>query len=317
MNSLQEIASELKKPGPILLTSHILPDGDSIGSLIGLGLALRAAGYDATMFSVDPVPDRYRFLPETGLIVTGSLPPVEYKRVIVLDCSDHLRILPIWEKVSDSFLINIDHHHTNHLYGTMNLVDSKASATGEIVYRLLIQMGLQIDHRIATALYVAIATDTGSFKYENTSAETHRVTAKLLDAGVKPHEITPVVFDLRSRAATFILREALNSLHFSADGRVAWITLTEENMKKSGASDEHLEGIVNFAKNIEGVEIGLLFFAKPDGTVKVGFRSNFVDVGKVAETLGGGGHARAAGCSLKTDLDSALSTVFAAINQLL
>lgn len=313
MNSLKDIAAELSKEGATLLVTHVQPDGDAIGSLLGLGLAMQAAGFNVTMFSVDGVPARYSFLPGAEKIAVGSLPSLDFQRVVTLDCSDHLRIAPIWEEVREKIIINIDHHQTNHYFGTLNLVDEKAAATGEIIYELLGELKLPMDAQVAAALYVAVSTDTGSFKFENTTPRTHQIAAKLLEAGAKPGEISPKVFDVRSREATFILRSALQSLCFSDGGRIAWMTLTEDDMAKSGARDEDLEGVVNFAKNIENVEVGLLFRARPDGTVRVGFRSYSVDVSKVAAMFGGGGHARAAGCTLAADLKAAVQAVLEAV----
>lgn len=315
MNSLHAIASQLKKDESILLTCHIVPDGDSIGSLLGLGLPMLSAGFNVTMFSADEVPERYKFLQGTDKIVTGILPVRSFAKVVVLDCSDHLRLKPIWEQVKDNFIINIDHHPTNSSFGKLNYVDATAAATGEIVHTLLGEMYLEPDLAAASALYVAISTDTGSFKFESTTSRTHQVAAQLLAAGVNPKDITPLVFDLRPRRAVFILREALSSLKFSQDGRIAWMTLTEVEMKAAGARDEDLDGIVNFAKNIENVEVGLLFREKADGTVKVGFRSHRIDVGSIAKNLGGGGHARAAGCSLESNLENALQTVLTAVDK--
>lgn len=314
-NSLQEIASRLRAAEELLLTAHILPDGDSVGSLLGLGLALRDAGCRVTMFSADEVPVRYRFLKGADSVVTGRLPEKQYDCVISLDCSDHNRLRPIWDKIKDSFIVNIDHHATNRRFGKLNYVDSHASATGEIVFALLETMGLPLTEDVAAALYVAISTDTGSFKFESTTPDTHRIAARLLEAGAKPKEITPIVFDMKNRASVFALREALNTLTFTDDGKVAWLWLTEDTMAAAGALDEDLEGIVNYAKNIEGVEIGLFFREKSDGTVKIGFRSHNVDVGKLAEKLGGGGHARAAGCSFEGNVKEAVEAVVAAVRQ--
>jgi phosphoesterase RecJ-like protein len=315
VNSLRAIAAQLKKDESILLTCHIMPDGDSIGSLLGLGLPMLSAGFNVTMFSADEVPERYKFLQGTDKIETGKLSKQNFAKVLALDCSDHLRLKPIWEQIKDIFIINIDHHPTNNFFGKINHVDAKAAATGEIVHALLEEMRLEPDLSAASALYVAISTDTGSFKFENTTARTHQVAAQLLAAGVNPKDITPLVFDLRPRRAVFILREALVSLKFSEDGKIAWLTLTEKEMKEAGAKDEDLDGIVNFAKNIEDVEVGLLFREKTDGTVKVGFRSHRADVGSIAKTLGGGGHARAAGCSLEGSLENAMQTVLTAVNK--
>ncbi len=312
-NSLGEIAAELKRGGAILLTAHIMPDGDSIGSLLGLGLALRDAGYDVTMHSPDGVPERYSFLAGSGEVVAGDIPDGDFRLAVVLDCSDHLRIKTVWPRLKNMDIINIDHHPTNRFFGRLNHVDITAAATGEIIWLLLAAMGIAPRKEVAEALYVALATDTGSFKYENTTPRCHRVAAALIEAGARPQEIAPLVFDLRSREAASILRIALSTLCFSADGRIAWMMLTEKDMKDSGARDEHLEGIVNYAKNIEGVEVGLLFRAKADGTVKVGFRSTCIDVAAVAQAFGGGGHPRAAGCSLETSPKEAVRAVLAAL----
>ncbi|MCW3490840.1 DHH family phosphoesterase [Dethiobacter alkaliphilus] len=315
MSSLQEIAARLKPAKNILLTTHIQPDGDAIGSLLGLGYALLQLGRNVTLFSADPVPKRFCFLTGAELIVSGELPGADFDCVVTLDCSDQDRVAPVWEQIKERIIINIDHHPTNNLFGRINYVDEKASATGEIVYELLSVLEAPLDPAVAAALYVAISTDTGSFKYENTTARTHRVIAHLLEAGASPREITPRVFDLRSRTAVCVLREALNSLEFNADGKVAWMALTEKEIKLCGAGDEDLDGIVNYAKNIQGVDVGLFFREKADQTVKVGLRSHNADVGKVAQALGGGGHARAAGCSLDMKLADARKTVLAAVEQ--
>jgi phosphoesterase RecJ-like protein len=292
-----------------------MPDGDSIGSLLGLGLPMLKAGRSVIMYSADVVPTRYRFLKGTEEIRTGSFPEGEFDTVVALDSADQTRIHPVWEKLGNRFLINIDHHPTNRLYGQMNHVDSQVGATGEIVFALLAEMGLAVDEDTAAALYVAISTDTGSFKYESTTPNTHRIAAELLAAGVQLREITPRVFDLRSKTAICVLREALTALTFSKDGKIAWIVLGDEEMDRCGAKDEDLDGVVNCAKNIAGVEVGILLREKSDGTVKVGFRSHNVDVAKVAASLGGGGHVRAAGCSLEMTLKEALAAVLEAVTR--
>ncbi|MCR3922477.1 MAG: bifunctional oligoribonuclease/PAP phosphatase NrnA [Firmicutes bacterium] len=315
MNSLHEIAVHLQNCRSVLVTAHIMPDGDAIGSTLGLGLALQKLGLTVTMFSVDSVPARYHFLQGVEQIVIGALPAASFDCVLVLDCGDHFRLRPIWDNIKDNFIINIDHHPTNPLFGHLNYVDHQASATGELVFGLLDELGCELDHAIAEALYVAISTDTGSFKFESTTAQTHAIAGKLVSAGVNPGSITPVLFDLRTPAAIFILRQALCSLTFSADGKIASLALTEDDMQKSHAKDEDLDGVVNYAKNIQGVEVGLIFREKADGTVKVGFRSHRVDVSKIASSFGGGGHVRAAGCSLSHSLQETMQIVLAAVRQ--
>jgi len=313
MNNLAEIAVRLQSSGNILVTSHIMPDGDSIGSLLGLGLALQQAGYAVTMFSVDGVPDRYSFLDGSEKIVEKLLPKADYDCVVILDCSDQDRIKPIWEQLKELPIINIDHHPTNRCFGSLNYVNPAAAATGEIVWQLLLEMAIPVSESVAAALYVAVSTDTGSFKFENTTPAVHKVAARLLEAGIKLREIIPRIFDLRSRAAICILGEALKTIRYSEDGSVAWIALTENEMISCGARDEDLDGVVNYAKNIEGVEVGLIFREKSDGVVKVGFRAHSIDVSKLAEVFGGGGHARAAGCFLEMSMQEAVEKVLSLV----
>ncbi|NLP37936.1 MAG: bifunctional oligoribonuclease/PAP phosphatase NrnA [Firmicutes bacterium] len=312
MSNLQIIAQHLINSQKILVVSHILPDGDAIGSIIALGLALEKLGKSVTMYSADGVPAKYEFLHGSEKIIT-SLPAEKFDCVAVLDCAAQDRIQPIWAEIKDFFILNLDHHPTNSLFGRINYVEPTAAATGEIVFALLELLGVTITPEIATALYVAITTDTGSFRYENTSEKTHLITAKLLAAGVKPEIIASRVFDLRTVPAVLALRLALSSLTFSEDKHIAWMTLKNDDLVRIKAGSDDLDGIVNYAKNIEGVEVGLLFREQADGTVKVGLRSFNVDVAKIAAAFGGGGHARAAGCSLHTDIQTAVNRVLTAV----
>ncbi|NLM51807.1 MAG: bifunctional oligoribonuclease/PAP phosphatase NrnA [Firmicutes bacterium] len=314
MSNLSSIAQHLLKSHKILVVSHIMPDGDAIGSLLALGLALKKLGKNVTMYVADGVPAKFAFLRGAEEICT-SLPFFTFDCVAVLDCADRDRLQPIWEEIKDLFILNLDHHPTNTLFGNLNYVDPQAGATGELVFALLEKLDVKLTLEIATALYVAISTDTGSFKYENTSEKTHLMAAKLLAAGVKPASIAPQIFDLRSVPAIMALRLALSSLQFSADKRIAWMTLKNEALAQINAGNDDLDGIVNFAKNIEGVEVGLLFREQADGTVKVGFRSFNIDVAKIAAAFGGGGHVRAAGCSLQADLQTAVKQVVAAVTK--
>lgn len=213
----------------------------------------------------------------------------------------------------EAVLVNIDHHPTNNLFGRLNYVDAEAAATGEIIFELLQKLGVHNDGAVAEALYVAISTDTGSFKYDNTTEKTHLIAGRLLARGVKPGHISSQVFDIKPLAAVMALRQALSTLTFSADGKIAWMTLTEKDLQQAGADNADLEGLINYAKNIEGVEVGLLFRENDDGTIKVGFRSFQTDVAGIAALFGGGGHTRAAGCTIRGSLDEAISRVTAAV----
>jgi len=197
-------------------------------------------------------------------------------------------------------VINIDHHVSNENFGRYNWVDTGRSSVGEMVFELFKAFKLKVDYDDAVAMYVAIMTDTGSFKYTNTTARTHRVTAELIEAGVRPYDIYGRIYETSSLQDTSLLGEALQTLKVSDDGKIAWLWVTKEMLKKTKASLEGTEGIINFARSIEGSEIAILF--RETGTenrIKVSFRSKGnVDVNKLAGSFGGGGHATASGCTV-------------------
>lgn len=315
MNSLQEIAAAILNSKKILITSHVMPDGDSVGSLVALALSLADAGLKVSAYLADEVPDRFGFLAETVNIVSGKMPGNDFDLTVILDCSDPRRVGSLWEKVKERKVVNIDHHPTNTEFGLFNYVDIQAAATGEIIFDLIRLIGVPISKKIAAALYVAISTDTGSFRFENTSQKTHKIAADLLSAGVSPREITPVIFDTKPLSFYCLLKVALNSLGFLSGGKIAHMTLTHKDIESCQAKDDDLDGLVNYAKNVEGVEVGLLFREKNDGSVKVGFRSASVDVGAIAKSLDGGGHARAAGCVMAMDLKQAFDAVIYAVSR--
>ncbi|NLM46851.1 MAG: bifunctional oligoribonuclease/PAP phosphatase NrnA [Firmicutes bacterium] len=312
VNSLAEIAAVLLESRTLLVSTHIQPDGDAIGSLLALGLALEKCGRQVVMYCEGGVPQRLRFLAGADKVVS-SLPESDFDCVVALDCADRRRLPVADEVLRAAVLVNIDHHPTNNLFGRLNYVDAEAAATGEIIFDLLQELGVHDDCAVAEALYVAVSTDTGSFKYDNTTEKTHRVAGRLLACGVRPGRISSLVFDVKPLAFVMALRQALSTLAFSAGGRIAWLTLTEKDLWQAGADNADLEGLINYAKNIEGVEVGLLFKENDDGTVKVGFRSFQTDVAAIAAKFGGGGHARAAGCTVRGSLDEAVSRVIAAV----
>jgi len=208
-------------------------------------------------------------------------------------------------------IINIDHHVTNQRFGHLNYVDDTASATGEIVFGLLKELGVEIDYHIAEALYVAISADTGSFKFENTTSQTHQVISSLLESGINPGVISQKIFDERPYTYYILLKEALSTLELYESRTVAVMVLSKDIRERSGATTDDLEGIVNFSRNIEGIELGILFYVESDSEVKVGFRSRNLDASELAGRLNGGGHIRAAGCRMNGDFESVKERVMA------
>lgn len=310
MSDRSAILDIIKKEASFNLISHMLPDGDSIGSLFGMGKSLMLAGKNVKMYTPGHIPRKYSFLEGAELVNNEIIIEDQEITTIVLDSSDPDRLGIFKDAVMKSkTIINIDHHVTNQLFGTLNHVDSNASATGEIVYGILKDMDLEINEGIAEALYVAITTDTGSFKYDNTTPLTHQVVAELLRFGLSPGTLSQKIFDERPLSFYILLREALSSLEMYEDHAISVMTISKDIRERSGASTDELEGIVNYTRNIEGVELGILFYVESENEVKIGFRSKRLDVSVLAGKLNGGGHAKAAGCRMQGDFESVKARV--------
>jgi len=297
------------------IISHTMPDGDSIGSMIALAEALKQENKNVSVYSIDGIPRKYGFMDKGDTFdeVQGPLNSVFF----ILDCSDLKRTGAepgVFENCRE--IINIDHHVTNEYFGTVNLVDPDASATGEILFSLLHGLNFSINRHIAEALYTAIITDTGLFKYENTSRETFRVAAQLLDYGVNPG-MAQKIFDEYPLNYLLLLKLALSTLELWSSQRIACLTISEEMRLQCGASMETLEGIVNYAKNIEGVEIGMLIYVNSQGEVKVGLRSKNADVSQIAAHFSGGGHKKAAGFKVQGNLSSVKDEVLKIAHELI
>ncbi|KUK10528.1 MAG: Phosphoesterase RecJ domain protein [Clostridia bacterium 41_269] len=308
---LADIANFIKKADKELaVVSHTNPDGDAIGSTLALGLALENLGYNIQLINQDNIPRIYSFLPGSDLIRTSFLYIPD--TIIFLDCSDITRAGAISGVISglNKNIINIDHHISNTFFGTLNYVDTKAGATGEIVYNLIKLLDCPINIEIATCLYTAIVTDTGSFQFENTTEQTHTIAADLISKGINLATIRRFLWESIPLKSVKLQRKLLDTLEVDETKKIAWVVLPYEIYKKYGSSFEHIEGFVNFPKSIEGVEIGLFFKEIEPNKVKVGFRSKSkVDVNKLAQKFGGGGHKRAAGCILEAPLEEVIRQV--------
>ncbi len=318
MTDRAKIIETFKNEESFILISHMLPDGDSIGSLLAMGEGLRKMGKKVRLFTPGKIPFMYKYLEGTESIGHEPVPVDPGMTVVVLDSSDPDRMGLFRDAVMESkTVINIDHHVTNQRFGTLNYIDSTAAATGEIVYNLLEELQVELDQGIAEALYVAISTDTGSFKYENTTPSTHRVIAELLEHGLNPGAISQKIFDERPLSFYILLKEALSGLEMYEERKIAVMALSKDIRERTGASTDDLEGIVNYTRNIEGVELGILFYVESDSEVKVGFRSKTLDASELAGRLNGGGHIRAAGCRLQGDFETAKSRVLAEARDML
>lgn len=301
---LNKIAIDIKNAAQIAILPHVSADGDALGASFALALALVEMGKKVSVQLEEEIPYTYSFLPGTGLSSVYAGSPSHYDTVIALDCGDIGRLggrRIIFN--SAAVTVNIDHHSTNTSFAAKNYVDKEASATGEIVYELLPILGSKPGKDIATCLYVAIATDTGCFRYSNTSPRTHLIIAELIKSGIDVAYVSRKVFDTTSYEKVKLTAAAINTLELFEDGRIAIMSLPAELIKETGAREEDCEGIINTARNIRGVEVAAMLRKGGNGEIKVNLRSNEkVDVSAIAVNHSGGGHARAAGYTVKGGL---------------
>jgi phosphoesterase RecJ-like protein len=312
-NRLDEALRFLREHDDFLVVSHVQPDGDAISSTIAVRWMLDRLGKRSLMINEGRVPPRLEFLPHAGEIVNYGerKPDRKFRAVVAVDCADFSRIGLVRELFEEPYaLLNIDHHPTNDGFGTVNLLRQDAAATAEILFDLIEHAGLALDPDAATVVYTGLLTDTGGFRYSNTSPNVMSAASKLLTAGVDAYQIADRLLERMTMPQLRILQRGLARLRFTEDGRVGWLYIEPRDLEETGASGEDLEGLVNYARNIDGVEVGMLFKGMNDGSVKVSFRSaGKADVAAIAQRFGGGGHIRAAGCRLPMPLDQAMPLV--------
>ena len=311
--NLLETGNMLLAAQKIVLCCHVSPDGDTLGSALGLARLLEQKGKEVTVFVDDDINKSLSFIPgidkvqrpEAGVIVEADL-------FVVVDASSFDRVGICNEVVKAPVLLNIDHHISNTEFADYLYLDAEAAAAGEIMCDLFEAMGWEYDEAIAVDFYTAITTDCGSFRYSNTTSKTMQRAAKLLDYGVKPNEISDML-DIRSRKTTELLAKVLPSLTFDYDGKVAHITITNDLYDKETQTDS----FVSYPRYTEGVEVAVMFKAVEPEVTRVSMRSSNVDVASVALSFGGGGHLRAAGCTIYAPVEEAKAQLLAAIGKAL
>lgn len=304
--TLERTADLLSRHSNIVITAHVHPDGDSLGSMLGLAHFLSKKDKNIKLLIDDDVPAVYDFLPGSEMIEQPGSQRIKADLLVILDASDLERIGRV-KDVVDAPILNIDHHISNTKFAHYLFLDSHAAATGEIILRLLKLMDADISTDIATCLYTAIATDCGFFRYANTSADTMRYCAELIDYGVKPHLVSEEL-EAKPLASVINLSKILQTLELFFDGKIATITILAEMLEDNESTD----GFINYPRIIEGVEIAVMFKPTDNGTCRVSLRSKHVDVSKIALHFGGGGHARAAGCTVNGSLAKVKAEVIAA-----
>jgi bifunctional oligoribonuclease and PAP phosphatase NrnA len=306
--AIDQAAAEIRSRERFLLTAHEGPDGDALGSLLGMHHLLTQLGKDSVMFLAAkefPLPIEYRFLP---LEEVFHEPPADMadRTIVFLDCGNIDRMPVDFLAQGENFVLNVDHHHDNTMFGDLNLVDVGASCTAEIVYELAHVLGVRVTPEMASALYVGLVTDTGKFMYENTNARTHRIAAELIEAGVAVDQTYRRLYEHVPVEKVHLLSRALDAIERHCEGALVVAYVTMADYEASGAGEEMTEGIIDHLRSLEGGKVSALIRDLGDrgsAARKVSLRSSGgeVDVSAIARQNGGGGHKRAAGFS--TDLE--------------
>jgi phosphoesterase RecJ-like protein len=296
-----------------LMLGHVHPDADVLGTLLALGLALEVRGWQIAYGGPHPAPGHLGFLPgiERYAVLADVAPPLDV--VVLTDCPNPERTNGLIDRAraTGAVIVNIDHHHDNRRYGTVDWVEPRAAATGEMIHDLLQALGDPITPEIATNLFTAIHTDTGSFRYSNVTPDTLRIASTLVSAGAEPARVSGSLYEQRPREALRWLSEALGRVQMSEDGRVAWLALPADAVPEAFVEAEDL---VNYPRSIASVRVACLLRER-DGAVKVSLRGKGdVDVSAIARGFGGGGHPNAAGCTVPGPLESATGRVLRAID---
>ena len=305
---LSQVVELIESKRRFAITSHIRPDGDSLGSSLGLYWLLRALEKDVEVIMRDPVPHAYQKLPGSGCVRVTPSVDRPYDAVFVIECSDITR--PGLIDLEKQFVVNIDHHSTTALFGTINWIDSTASAVGEMIYNLCKATGVRVTRELAECVYTALITDTGSFHYSNTTERTFKVASELVRAGVKPAKISEAVFSSYQWSKIELLSAVLSTVRRDCSGRVAWMRQTIEMQERAQASEEDGDGFVNYPLTVGEVEAVVLLKECAPGVYRTSLRSKGdINVARIAEKFGGGGHRNAAGCTLTGDWNEAEHTI--------
>jgi len=316
MSPAAKIAETLKSRQHILLLNHVSPDGDCLGSTLALARVLRAAGQRATVGSSDGVPVMYRFLPGSNTVLAEIPDRERFDAVVFMECSSPERAgalaaraagVPLW--------VNVDHHVSNSGYGDLILLDVEAAAVAEVVFPIVTAFQPRLDAETAVCLMTALLTDTGSFHYASVTPTSFDLAAELVRAGASPMAIFEQVYENRSTGSVRLLGLALTRMMICEDERVAWTTVTQEMLKEAGATMEESEGIVGALRAVRGIRVAILFKEEPN-EISVSLRGvGSIRANVIAEAFGGGGHAAAAGFTVKEPLDEVVRRTLAAVRR--
>jgi phosphoesterase RecJ-like protein len=315
--TLAEIAQALRAHRRFTIMSHIRPDGDALGCIIALGLALRELGKEVTLWNEDGAGEKFHYLPGWEMVAKPPAEPLDVEVAIALDTANQQRLGSALAAVKSARLwINIDHHVSNEGYGDLSYIDATAPATGQILYELIQAAGFPLTPEIADNLFAAISTDTGSFQYPNTTARTYEIGAALIRAGVKVGDLSQKIYESYPLRRVYLLRALLNVLKISCDGRCASFVLTQQMVNDLGVQPDDNEGLIDTIRAIDGVLVAAFIEELPaEGKVRISLRSKDprVDVCKICQQFRGGGHTLAAGARIRGAVAEVEAQVLAAI----
>lgn len=304
MKGLEQAKEKIMRAADIAISGHINPDGDSIGSILSLGLGIERLGKKVRMISQDGVPKRYRHLPGADRIIERVIGVPEL--AITVDCGDKSMLgktLGAFSKAKD--MLEIDHHEFRKFYGTAALIDHKAAAVGELVYILLTELGVEITKDIAQNILTSIIVETSSFRLPNIRPLTFWICAELIKKGVDFYNLVDTIFWAKSRESALLLGMCLSRCRFLKDERIVWSRITKEDFKKTGGRDEDVDPVVDELRSIKGVQIAVFFRERTNKKMRVSLRSKGkINVAAIAEKYGGGGHFDSAGCYIPNDESS-------------
>ena len=304
-----------------VIMSHVRPDGDAIGSQVALGFSLMAMGKTVYLVNEDGVPESLAFLFGSEKVMSPPSEPLEVEVAIALDTATKSRLGDgaLHAASKAKFWVNIDHHISNPAYGDLNIIDATSPATGQIVYHLIRALDMPLPAETRDAIYVAVSTDTGSFQYGSTTAATYELGADLIRRGLDVGKINADTYDNHPYRRVELLRELLNTLEISADGKIANWELRDAVRLKLDLQPDDSEGLIDMIRSVKGVKVAVFFEELEGGKIRVSMRSKdkSVNVCEVAMKFGGGGHALAAGIRMAAPLEDAKAKVLAALGEAL
>ena len=310
---LAEVLNQISRRKRFVVTSHARPDGDAVGSVLACSQILRSMGKEVDVVLRDGVPHIYQPLPYSETVRIVPSVNGEYEAAILLECDSVQRTR--LAGLENQYLINIDHHSTARPFAHVNWIDKAACATAEMIFRLAREAGIKISPDMATCLYTAVLTDTGSFCFAGTTERTFALAQELVRSGADPVRIAQNVYFSSPASKMRLLGAALG--HLRVDGALAWMYITQDDLVGAGAAEEDCEGLVNYALAIEGIEVAVFFRELPEGRFRASLRSKgAINVAPIAEAFGGGGHECASGCSVEGPLLTASEQVLSRLRAL-